>query len=236
MRTHKPRFAGLLLAGLTLSAFPSTTWAQADSARSVVTVGRFLSLAGAASVYAMPSLLGINQGPAGCAPCDPATVPFFDRWAITPERPGVSHASTFVLIGLAAGTWADMSWRAGDRGEGMMASLEAAAWASAVTELGKHLFARNRPILYTELASLDGSSSDRRSLPSGHTSTAFALATSYALTSWDRGERLPVYLALGAATTVGVLRVVAGRHFPSDVVLGAAVGMGSALIVHEIRF
>jgi len=203
-----------------------------------VSVGRVLSLTSAAAVYALPSILGIHDGPPTCAPCDPATVPFFDRWAITRERHAVSDASTVLLASLAVGTWADMTWRTGDGdAEGMMTSLEAASWAAAVTELGKHIFARNRPVMYTDQAAGSVTSRTiRQSLPSGHTSSAFALATVYALTSWDRGERLPVYLVFGGAATVGVLRVVAGRHFPSDVLLGAVVGISSGVVVHAIRF
>jgi membrane-associated phospholipid phosphatase len=32
------------------------------------------------------------------------------------------------------------------------------------------------------------------------------------------------------------MRVAAGKHFPSDVVGGAALGVTSAVVVHAIRF
>ena len=39
-----------------------------------------------------------------------------------------------------------------------------------------------------------------------------------------------------AAATAAALRVASARHFPSDVVGGAAVEVGSAVLVHSIRF
>jgi undecaprenyl-diphosphatase len=65
------------------------------------------------------------------------------------------------------------------------------------------------------------------SFPSGHATTAFALATLLALwyPRWAIGF-------LGLAVGVGFTRVLLGVHFPSDVLAGAALGMGAALIVH----
>ena len=75
-----------------------------------------------------------------------------------------------------------------------------------------------------------------RSFPSGDTSIAFAFATSYVL---SRGKRIKPWqriLAFGAASTLALSRVAGGKHFPTDVIAGAAVGMGSAWLVHTIRF
>jgi membrane-associated phospholipid phosphatase len=80
---------------------------------------------------------------------------------------------------------------------------------------------------------------NQRSWPSGHTATAAALVTSYLLSvgqpdarpaSWQR----PALILAGAG--VGAMRVAAAKHFPSDVVSGAAFGVLSALVVHQLRF
>ncbi|GIX31625.1 MAG: hypothetical protein KatS3mg124_2097 [Porticoccaceae bacterium] len=67
---------------------------------------------------------------------------------------------------------------------------------------------------------------DRFSLPSGHTSAAFAVATTLALC-------FPVLAPWiwGWSVAVGAARVVLGVHFPSDVVVGAAVGTAASLAV-----
>ncbi|MCX8502060.1 MAG: phosphatase PAP2 family protein, partial [Alphaproteobacteria bacterium] len=61
------------------------------------------------------------------------------------------------------------------------------------------------------------------SFPSGHTTTAFALAT-VAVAYWPRFR---LYL-FSAAGVVGALRVLSLDHWPSDILAGALVGMVTA--------
>ena len=70
---------------------------------------------------------------------------------------------------------------------------------------------------------------DRFSFPSGHSTTAFAVALS--LGSFYP-EALPFLLVL--ATNVAISRVVVGMHFLSDVLVGS--GMGALLGYAAFRF
>ena len=58
------------------------------------------------------------------------------------------------------------------------------------------------------------------SFPSGHTSAAFSVAT--VLASRNPGQK---WLYYGLASAVGLARVRKSAHFPSDVLVGAAVGI-----------
>ena len=69
--------------------------------------------------------------------------------------------------------------------------------------------------------------SDNRSFPSGHTSTAFAAATSI----WKRRGEVEGVPATALAAFVGVARVKAGRHRWGDVAAGAALGTVSGLLL-----
>lgn len=66
--------------------------------------------------------------------------------------------------------------------------------------------------------------SDQFSFPSGHTSAAFMMAT--LLGYYFPPLIIPLYCW---ATLVGCSRVVLGVHFPTDILVGAALGIGTAL-------
>ena len=91
--------------------------------------------------------------------------------------------------------------------------------------------ARDRAELAEDLRSADRS----LSFPSGHGATAFAAVTSLAtILTLDapKTRRAKVAVALVwtlgllAAGTTAALRVVAGKHYPSDVIAGSAIGAG----------
>lgn len=67
------------------------------------------------------------------------------------------------------------------------------------------------------------------SFPSGHSATAFAFATG-ACREWP----LLTPLLLPLAAIVGYSRVHTGVHYPSDVAAGAAIGVGSGVLVRSV--
>lgn len=69
------------------------------------------------------------------------------------------------------------------------------------------------------------------SFPSGHTSTAFATATALTLSTKKWYVAVPSY---AYACAVGYSRMRLGVHFPSDVLGGIVVGIGSSLLVFQI--
>lgn len=70
-----------------------------------------------------------------------------------------------------------------------------------------------------------------RSFPSAHTAIAFATATSVSIQYKKWYVVLPAYLW---ASGVGYSRMYLGEHYPSDVLGGAAIGVGSAVLSHVI--
>jgi len=213
--------------------------AQSPAAPPAIQVGDVASTGVAAALLLAPRVFGWGPTTADCAvPCDPATLPWFDRWALSPKSPTLSRGSDVLLIALGLGTVAATA--TGDRSHReLVSALQAGLWAESATELLKAAVGRERPALYTEAGgAVAVNRDDLRSLPSGHTSVAFSLATSLWLAERDLHGRpgLLGWLGVVGATGVGVLRVAAGKHFPSDVMVGAAVGTASALVVHTIKF
>lgn len=92
----------------------------------------------------------------------------------------------------------------------------------AITGTMKHVIKEARP---------DGSGFD--SFPSGHTATAFMGAE---LIRIEYGHKSPLYTigAYSVATAVGALRLYNGKHWLTDVVAGAGVGILSARIGYRL--
>ena len=70
------------------------------------------------------------------------------------------------------------------------------------------------------------------SFPSGHTSTAFATATSL---SMEYPKWYVIAPSFVWASAVGYSRMHLGVHYPSDVVAGAIVGSGSAYLSYKLN-
>ena len=83
---------------------------------------------------------------------------------------------------------------------------------------------RNRPfITYPEIQNIVPAKSP--SFPSGHTSMAFSTATSLSIAFPKWYVIAPSFLWAGS---VGYSRMHLGVHYPSDVLIGAIIGSGSA--------
>jgi membrane-associated phospholipid phosphatase len=109
--------------------------------------------------------------------------------------------------------------------------VEALCVNAFTTTALKLAFKRDRPFVtypYLDKQADAGS----YSFPSGHTSSAFALATSLSLAFPKWYVIAPAYLYASAA---GYSRMHLGVHYPSDVLAGAIVGSGSALLSNYVQ-
>jgi membrane-associated phospholipid phosphatase len=97
--------------------------------------------------------------------------------------------------------------------------------AIAVTELLKPIVHRPRPADAYPEEIFTNSATHGGSFPSGHTTLAFSTAATIALEYKKWYLTVPAYLWAGS---VGYSRMYLGKHYPSDVLAGAAVGIGGA--------
>lgn len=109
-----------------------------------------------------------------------------------------------------------------------MVSLGSIMASAVITGTLKNTFHRYRPSSTTENHLFDGiaQETNNTSLPSSHTSTAFAMATSVATVYKDHQWVPPI--AYGVATLVGLSRINDNAHWATDVMAGAAVGYFTA--------
>ena len=92
----------------------------------------------------------------------------------------------------------------------------------------KRIVDRTRPY---EMYALDNPIVDHSpSFPSGHSSNSFALATSLTLATKKWYVAVPAYTW---AAAVSYSRLHLGVHYPSDVLAGAAIGAGSAVVLYH---
>lgn len=155
------------------------------------------------------------------------------RWALKQ----VGDLRFWVVVGIICFAWKrDWRWPAG--------LLGAAALAGGLAELAKLVIGRERPIRDFVLQNdghyvwKDGPlgplfagfwDPSNLGLPSSHAAVAFGGA---ALLGVLDPRLRPAALIL--ATACGLTRVLAGAHFPSDVVLGAALGVLSAALIARL--
>jgi membrane-associated phospholipid phosphatase len=162
----------------------------------------------------------------------------FDRWAAGSYSTGASLASDAIVVSLCALPAALSgleAWQGKTPWNTFTTDVvilgEAYTLSSALDIFVRSLRVHPRPFVYgTEAPLADrGAGEASGSFYSGHASAAFLAATYLSCTYPLRHPEFKggAWLwagSLGAAATVASLRVAAGKHFPSDVVVGAAAG------------
>ena len=104
--------------------------------------------------------------------------------------------------------------------------------AGLIANLAKNIIGRARPKLFDQVGVLDfklfAFDPDYASLPSGHATNIFALATVIGIL-WPRGR----VLLYTVAAWIAASRVLIGQHYVTDVVLGAILGTVFPYVVRE---
>ena len=139
----------------------------------------------------------------------------FEAWAVP-----ILAVATF-------GLW--LFARPGGRRTWKLASasaLASAALALLIAQVIGKIWTRDRPFAAHPDAHVWGSRSPDPSFPSDHASAAFGIA--FAVFLFDR---VVGSIFIAAATLISVGRVFVGAHYPADVLAGALVGLGAALLV-----
>lgn len=129
------------------------------------------------------------------------------------SRSGDGHF--YAVLGIVLWLFDSMSG-----GDFLAAGLMAFAIELPIYWVLKNSFKRRRPQELSNLLTAFITPSDRYSLPSGHTTAAFVMATLI-------GEFYPSFYLLAViwASFIGLSRILLGVHFITDVVIGAGLGL-----------
>ena len=144
---------------------------------------------------------------------------------------GFSASAYPVGIAVPVGVWIDGKVQHNKKNQYRAYEIAGSVFiAAGATVVMKVVFDRERPYQkYSEVYPYKYE--DGRSFPSGHTSVAFAAATSVSLQYKKWYIVVPAY---AWAAGVGYSRLYLGEHYPTDVIGGAVTGAGSALLSHWI--
>lgn len=221
---------------LSLPARPAS--AQTVSYR--LTWGDAAALALGTVIYVSPSHFGLPHAKPSCVPCDPANLLAIDRWAVHPVSNRADVGSDIALYFVAGWTaYAGLGGLPPEQWQGNFATFaNTAIWTAATAEWVKVLVRRPRPVMYSSGAqAATAIRSSQLSMPSGHAAISFATASAYVVVSGR--EHLShrtrnALLIYGGAVSVSTLRVVAGKHFPTDVLVGALLGTAIGFLVPVI--
>lgn len=174
-----------------------------------------------------------------------------DRWAAGNYDPALSSLSGALAWGLGMVPFAANGWDLykdrqtwfGLATDFVMLQEALIISQSLVSYSKARLKLHPTPMVYEGSSATEAEKLERRNVSSffsGHTTAAFTTAvfTAYTYQLKHKGSPLVPWVwggTLGAAATVGGLRIAAGKHFPSDILAGAAVGSLMGYLVPRLH-
>lgn len=105
-------------------------------------------------------------------------------------------------------------------------SASLVAWI--ITEIIKFFIDVERPFLFFNIETLMKNNNILASFPSGHTTLAFAFATSIYVYNKKIGRWILILAGL-----VALGRVLVGVHYPLDILVGAVIGIAVPIIISK---
>ncbi|MGE0615397.1 MAG: phosphatase PAP2 family protein [Bacteriovoracia bacterium] len=167
--------------------------------------------------------------------------PQADFWSDVSQNTAGILAATVPLalqLGRAAGGGVSLAVGLAYAGTDILIFVQAALWNSFANEITRLAVQRPRPFVYRDPVTFGGTASDYTSFYSGHTSFATVAMLSLVFSLLGRGVTMPwltgwSLTGLGFVFFTALTRVLAGRHFMSDVVVGMIVGAVITVIVRQ---
>lgn len=163
----------------------------------------------------------------------PDQINTFERCSVYNYSKNLAHLSDiglYAFLSLPAGLFIDKTIRK-DSQNILYLYFETVALAGVLTELTKVTVQRIRPYAFNPEVPVEMKrrKDAKKSFFSGHTSLSFAGSIFFAKVYSDYypDSRLKPFVwvaCLSLASSVGYLRIKAGKHFPTDILAGALIG------------
>jgi len=177
---------------------------------------------------------------------DRSQVNGFDRIATRHYSRDARTVSDVLLFTLLAAPVAAIATSPGNQEPLLLGAMygEALLFQSGLTFMLKSLVTRTRPFVYNDDPTIRPERKQiiyaRRSFPSAHASTAFTsavfLGSVYSRLNPNSSAQPWIWAGgLAGASITGISRILAGQHFPSDVLVGAAIGALTGWVVPAVH-
>ena len=188
----------------------------------------------ALAIYLSEKVFKDDLAPLTCRWCEPLP---FDRairdslvWGDTNRANNLS----FVTVGAVAaiGLADTRSW------DDLIDLTESGLAAVTAGQIVKFTVGRERPFVYVAGPGRVHDTDDDVAFFSSHTALAFSLATTSGVLASRHHERAAPWIWAGGmtlATATGYFRIAADRHWSSDVLAGAAVGVACGWLVPKLH-
>jgi membrane-associated phospholipid phosphatase len=169
-------------------------------------------------------------------PCDPAGLNALDRGTVGNHSHAASIAAdATVYATMVAPVLADLLDVGASRAfaEDLIVFVETLEVGSGVQNAVNLAVSRPRPLTYAGDPKFVTSGEGYLSFYAGHVATAFSALSAASFTLGRRhGQRVwPWIVTAVVAGSVGVDRIASGHHFPTDVAVGAVVGIAIGITV-----
>ncbi len=241
--TNLIKKSGMVLIFFVFSKMPI----QAQSNAYQLKTGMDLGIAlGSSSVFTSCYLLQKKVQPlsqASLLQLNRKSINAFDRIATNQWNPSIAKVSDGVAIGavlMQSYFYFNKSTRS-DAFKISVVTFESFMLSQSIANALK-LTKRNRPFLYNPEVPLSFKykSDARMSFFSAHTTSVSSVCFSFAFThqyympnsKYNQGIWISAFTL---PAVEGFLRVKAGKHYPSDVITGYLVGLGSAYLMHQLH-
>lgn len=178
------------------------------------------------------------------AALNPNDINAFDRAATRQYRPADAQLSDILLAVSIVSPFSTLASRPvrKELAPILVMSFETITLAGGLTNFSKGLFMRKRPYVYNPNVPLAEKQTvkARHSFFSGHVSNsaAFSFLTAYLVDRYARKDGWKWAAWSGAVLipgTIGYWRYTAGKHFPSDILVGYLIGAGTGILVPAIH-
>jgi membrane-associated phospholipid phosphatase len=174
---------------------------------------------------------------------NPSSINSFDRYACNQWNTNIAKGSDVLAIGtvLLPAYFAINKNTRSSFVPIANVSIQSLFLSQALANLAK-FSKRNRPYLYNPDVDMTYKlkPDSRMSFYSAHTTTVSSSCFSFAFahSTYYKDSKANPYIwstAIVLPAIEGYLRVKAGKHYPSDVIVGYLVGLGSAWIMHQVH-